>query len=192
MKRFGAGLLLAVILPVNAFAQTPATKSPSREEIIAAARDVMTAARYATLVTIGSDGRPQARIVDPFVAERDLTIWVATNPLTRKAADIKRDGRVTLLYFDAAASEYVTVIGNATLVADSATKAKHWKTDWAAFYKGGPLGGDYLLIRVRPTRLEVVAPNHGVLNDPVTWRPATIEIPNKRADEQPSGRDDLR
>jgi general stress protein 26 len=40
-----------------------------------------------------------------------------------------------LLYFNAAAAEYVTVLGTATLVTDSAEKARHWKEEWAAFYK---------------------------------------------------------
>jgi len=65
---------------------------------------------------------PQARIVDPFAPEADFTIWVATNPLTRKVAEIRQDPRVTLLYFNAAAAEYVTVLGTATLVSDSASR----------------------------------------------------------------------
>jgi general stress protein 26 len=82
-----------------------------------------------------------------------------------------------LLYFNAAAAEYVTVLGTATLVADSAEKARHWKAEWAAYYKDGPRGDGYLLIRVRPTRLEVVSPRHGLVNDPKTWRPILVGMP---------------
>jgi len=38
----------------------------------------------ARLSAIGPDGQPQARIVDPFPPDADSTIWIATNPLTRK------------------------------------------------------------------------------------------------------------
>jgi PPOX class probable F420-dependent enzyme len=145
--------------------------------VIAAAKDVMQTARFSTLITIGDDGQPQARIVDPFLPEADFTIWIATNPLTRKVTEIRRDPRVTLLYFNAAAAEYVTVLGTATLVADSAEKARHWKAEWAAYYKDGPRGDGYLLIRVRPTRLEVVSPRHGLVNDPKTWRPILVGMP---------------
>jgi general stress protein 26 len=115
--------------------------------------------------------------VDPFAPDSAFVIWIATNPLTRKVTEIRRDSRVTLLYFNAAADEFVTVLGTATLVADSSEKAQHWKAEWAAFYKDGPRGDSYLLIRVRPTRLEVVSPRHGLTNDPRTWRPVVLDMP---------------
>lgn len=172
-----AVLLLASGLPTAAAAQDAPPGAPPRARVIAAAKDVMQTARYSTLITIGEDGHPQARIVDPFAPEAEFVIWIATNPLTRKVGEIRRDPRVTLLYFNAAAAEYVTVLGSATLVADSAEKARHWKEEWTAFYKDGPRGDGYLLIRVRPTRLEVVSPRHGVMNDPGSWRPVLVEWP---------------
>lgn len=171
-----AMLLVAGAFPTPIFAQNAQPRSPGRTQVIAAAREVMKTARYATLVTLGNDGRPQARIVDPVVPEQDLTIWIATNPLTRKVAEIRRDARVTLLYFNAAAGEYVTVLGTATLVVGSAAKVRHWKADWAPYYKSRPRGDDYVLIRVRPSRLEVVSPSRKIVNDPKTWRPAIIDL----------------
>ena len=170
-------LLLVSGLPSTGTAQVAPPSAPPRAQVIAAAKDVMQTARYSALITIADDGQPQARIVDPFAPEADFTIWIATNPLTRKVTEIRRDPRVTLLYFNAAAAEYVTVLGTATLVADSAAKAQHWKAEWAVFYKDGPRGDGYLLIRVRPTRLEVVSPRHGLVNDPKTWRPILVEMP---------------
>ena len=172
-----AVLLVAGALPTASTAQVAQPGSPSRSQVIAAAKDVMQTARYSTLVTIGEDGQPQARIVDPFVPDSAFTIWIATNPLTRKVTEIRRDPRVTLLYFNAAAGEYVTVLGTATLIADSSEKARHWKAEWAAYYKDGPRGDAYLLIRVRPSRLEVVSPRHGLVNDPKSWRPVIVDMP---------------
>jgi general stress protein 26 len=172
-----AVFLVAVALPTATIAQVVQPTSPPRAEIIAAAKDVMQTARYSTLVTIGEDGQPQARIVDPFVPDSDFTIWIGTNSLTRKVTEIRRDPRVTLLYFNAAAAEYVTVLGTAALIADSSEKARHWKPEWAAYYKDGPRSDGYLLIRVRPSRLEVVSPRHGLVNDPKTWRPVLLDLP---------------
>lgn len=172
-----AVLLLAAGLPSAATAQVDATSGPPRAQVIAAAKDVMQVARYSTFITIGDDGQPEARIVDPFVPEADFTIWIGTNPLTRKVAQIRRDPRVTLLYFNADAAEYVTIVGTAALVADSAEKARHWKEEWAGFYKDGPRGDGYLLIRVQPTRLEIVSPRHELVNEPRTWRPVLLEFP---------------
>lgn len=145
--------------------------------ILAAAREVVAEARYATMVTLGPDGRPQARIVDPFAPEEGFTVWIATNARSRKVGEIAADPRVTLLYFDRDGASYVTVVGDAVAVDDPAMKARYWKTEWAAFYPDEYRGEDYLLIKVTARRLEVSAERLGVLNDPVTWRPAIVEFP---------------
>jgi general stress protein 26 len=150
---------------------------PAPAEIRAAAFDVMRAARYCTLVTIGEDGQPQARIVDPLVAESEGTIWIATNPLTRKVDDIKRDPRVTLMFFNPAANEYVTVFAKAGVVNDVTRKAAHWKAEWQPFYKEQTTGADFMLFEAKPFRLEISSPRHGLNNDPQTWRPVVLNIP---------------
>ncbi len=111
MKPVRLVLLLSFLLPALAGAQTPPAPPHSRGEIVAAATDIVQKARYCTLVTIGEDGHPQARIVDPLGPDASFTMWIATNPLTRKVAQIRRDPRVTLLCFDAATSSYITVLG---------------------------------------------------------------------------------
>ena len=170
-------LLVVTALPHGLGAQAVPPSPPSRAQVIAAAVDVMQTARYATLITIGDNGQPQARIVDAFAPETNLAIWIATNPVTRKVHEIQRDPRVTLLYFDATRFEYVTVLGKAELVADSAEKARHWKEAWGGLYKDENRGDDYVLIRVHPSRLEVVSPRHGLTNDPTTWRPVVVDLP---------------
>jgi general stress protein 26 len=177
IRVLGALLLLCCSLaaPLSSQDRQPAIPTPA--QIRAAAADVMNAARYCTLVTIGDNGQPQARIVDPLVNANSSSIWIATNPLSRKVGEIKRNARVTLLFFNATASEYVTVLGKATLVTDSAQKASHWKPEWAPFYKEQYRGPDFLLIEVRPFRLEVSSPRHGLRNDPQTWRPVVVDIP---------------
>jgi general stress protein 26 len=164
-----------VLAPI-ASAQPAAPAAPSRDAIVAAAKGIMKAARYATLTTLDEAGAPAARIVDPFPPEQELTIWVATNSRTRKAAQLARDGRVTLTYFDRAAEHYVTVAGTATLVRDLAARAAHWKDEWKAFYEDAYRGDDYLLIRIDPRRVEVVAPSLGFNNDPKSWKPVTLEF----------------
>jgi hypothetical protein len=62
-------------------------------------------------------------------------------------------------------------------VRDSASRARYWKEEWAAFYQDRNLGEDYLLIRVRPLRLEISSERHGIRNDAVTWRPVLVELP---------------
>jgi len=142
-----------------------------------AARDIIATARFATLVTIGPDGHPQARVVDPFAPDSAFVVRVATNAVSRKVSEIAADPRVTLLYFDVAGNSYVTLIGTAELVRDDVERARWWKEDWATFYQDRNMGDDYMLIRIRPTRLEISSERHGISNDAVTWRPMLVPMP---------------
>jgi general stress protein 26 len=155
------------------------TVAADRADVLKAAREVAEKARYATFITIGQDGQPQARIVDPLGPDEDFNLWVGTNPLTRKVAEIAKDPRVTVSFFDLAGPAYVTLVGTARLVVDPAEKAKHWKSAWAPFYKNEHRGADFALIAVVPRRLEIVSQGHGLLNEPVTWRPVSIGFPAK-------------
>jgi general stress protein 26 len=183
MLRRSFALSMLVLIPVvprlEARAQGVQPAAPSRAAVVAAARTVIAKARYATFTTLDDRGGPQARIVDPFAPEDELTIWVATNSRSRKVGQIARDGRVTLTYFDRGAEQYVTIVGAATIVRDLQARETHWKEEWKAFYQNGFRGDDYLLIRIEPIQLEVVAPGLGMNNDPVTWRPVTIEMRQK-------------
>lgn len=170
MTRTLVGLLVSLVL------QAP----PSPAQVRSAAFEVMTAARYCTLITNGAGGQPQARIVDPLVAESETTIYIATNPLTRKVDELKKDARVTLMFFNAAQGEYVTVQGRAAIVADPARKQAHWKAEWEPFYKEKTKGDDFMLIEVTPSRLEVSSQRLGMNNDPKTWRPVILDLPQPK------------
>jgi len=173
-----AVLFLSFILLQDVAAQDSRDRNTAdRSTIIRVAQQVIDEARYCALVTIGEDGHPQSRLVDPFSPEEDMTVWIGTNPITRKVAQIQKDHRVTLFYFDRESLSYVTILGKAELIKDPVEKAKHWKEEWAPIYKDGSHGDDYLLIRVKPRRLEVVSYTYGLPNDPVTWLPAAVDFP---------------
>ena len=173
-------LLLMFLVPPTAGVQAPQFAQHSRADIIAAARDVVEKAHFCTFVTLGEDGHPQARIVDPLAPDAGFTIWIATNPLTRKVTQIRRDSRVTLLCFDTATSSYVTVLGRGALVTDVAQMQAHWKKDWIGIYPSGARGSDSVLIRVTPIRLEIVSDSRGMVGDPKTWLPLAIDFPDRR------------
>jgi general stress protein 26 len=180
MRHFFIGLALLSAMALPSAAQSPPAPAPSRANIAAGAKDIIEKARYATLITIGLDGHPQARIVDPMTTDANFITWIATNPLTRKVNEIRRNPRVTLLYFDTTSSSYVTLIGRAALVTDDAEKAKHWKDEWSPFYETRDGKRDVTLIRLTPSRLEVVSPGRGLVGDPRTWLPLSITFPERR------------
>ena len=167
---------LVLLLSIQAIA-APQAAPLTRAAVITAATDIIQKARYCTFITIGEDGQPQARIVDPLAPDAGMTMWFATNPLTRKVSQIRRNPRVTLSCFDAPSSSYVTLLGRADLVTDAAEKQRHWKADWTAIYPKGPGNPDVMLIRITPARLEIVSESRGLVGDPKTWLPLAIDFP---------------
>ena len=157
----------------------PTGTGSDRAAVLRAAREVAEKARYATFITLGEDGQPQARIVDALGPDEDFVVWVGTNPATRKVAEIAKDPRVTLSFFDPAGPAYVTLVGTVRVETESAVKAKHWKSTWAPFYKNEYRGVDFVLLAVTPRRLEIVSEAHGLINDPKNWRPVSIDFPRK-------------
>lgn len=151
-------------------------RQPSRAAIIEAAQDIMGAAVNCALVTIGPEGAPQARMMNPFPAEDDLSVWMATNRDTRKVAEMRADERVTLIYFDGDDPGYATLIGRVRLVDDPAERRARWKDDWSSYYPGGPEDPSYLLIEFVPDRLEVVSVEHDIAADPLAWKAAVVEF----------------
>ena len=180
MKRIVLALTLVGLLGGGAGAGTQQAPLPNRARVLSAARDVMTHARYATLVTIGEDGQPQARVVDPAAPEADLIVWIATNPASRKVTQLRKDARATLLYFDRGTESYVTLLGSASLVTDPAEKARHWQARWAPHYPDGPRGANHLQLRFVPRTLEIVSGPHKLEGDPKTWRPVVLELTNDK------------
>jgi general stress protein 26 len=160
------GLLLSVA-PAQAAANT-------REAALAASKMIIDKAGFAALTSLNADGSPDTRVIDPFPVESDFTIWFATNAASRKVGEMRRDPRVSLLYFDKPSSSYVMLKGRVTLVADGKEKAARWKGAWTGMYQDENRGDDYLLVKFVPESLEVVSVTMGMINDPATWKPVTI------------------
>lgn len=170
--------LVSLVVAVIAAVALLEGQAPPRDAIIKAARAVIAAARYATLATVDElGGSPQTRVVDPFEPEPDFTIWIGTNSETRKLQQIARNPRVSLLYFDAPRQHYVSIVGVAAVVRDASEKSRRFKPEWKAFYSNGGSGDDYVLIKITPSRLEIVAESLGMKNDPKTWRPVSTTLP---------------
>lgn len=176
---FKVSALLSLLLTVIPNAQSQENKKPlSQAELIAAAREIMSAARYCALITLDSSGRPQARTLDPFPPDENMVVWLGTNPRSRKVAEIRRNPQVTLYYFDREEQAYVTISGIARLVNDPKEKAKRWKDEWKDFYPDR--ARDYLLIAVKPEKLEVVNVKKGIVGDPKTWKPPSVNFASLR------------
>ena len=165
-------LSLTQCLPA-ALAQQP--QSFSRDKLIETARDIMTTTRYCALITADSKGNADARTMDAFAPDENMIVWFGTNPLSRKVAEIRRNPRVTLYYFDLERLAYVSFQGIARVVTDPEEKRQHWKEDWKAFYPDREQS--YMLIAVRPVRIEVVNTKAGIVGTGRDWQPPSVNFP---------------
>ncbi|MBP9927235.1 MAG: pyridoxamine 5'-phosphate oxidase family protein [Cyclobacteriaceae bacterium] len=156
--------------------EKPQTDSKDRAVILTAAREVIQNSGKCAFITLDKKGHPQVRTMDAFEPEADFTVWMATNPNSRKVDQIKSNPHVTLYYSDKNENGYVSIYGMAELVNDQTEKDNRWKEEWKNFYPDRQ--ENYLLIKVTPTRLEVINYNKGINGDSVTWQPAVINFTN--------------
>ncbi len=130
------------------------------------ARRLLRAAPYGFLITSSEEGL-RARLVQHLLVDDDCSIWLATSPRSRKVADIQTSrGPVVYAVEDQEAFGYVTVSGEPSLIDDDARRSELWEEGLRAFFPGGPLGGDLVLVRVAAHRLELMSFADGIHPDP--------------------------
>jgi general stress protein 26 len=173
-----AGLLFVAFGTTTASAQQDKkTTPPTQAEILAAAREVMTAQQYCALVTLDDTGAPAIRTMNPFPPDEAMVVWMATNIHSRKVAQIRKDPRVSLYYANhGTAIGEVAVTGKAVLVADMAEVLKRKRAYWDQAFPGLK---DIVLIKVIPERIDVVNYSKGMSNDPVTFKAVSVTFPLK-------------
>ena len=89
--------------------------------LLAAARDTVAAVPFCWVVTAADDGGAHARVVKAQpgnAGEEFWTRWFLTPRVGRKAAEIRRAGRVTLAYQHDSGNAYVALAGPAALIDD--------------------------------------------------------------------------
>lgn len=169
-------LLLTIATIAGCRSVQPAAPQVDRSDtaaILRAAREVMAAAQFCALITLDEEGRPQARVMDPTAPDARMVVTLMTNPASRKVAQIERDPRVTLFYFDPASPGYVTILGRAVPIADADEKRRRWVERWSPHIASPE---EALLYEIVPDRIEVVSISHGVVGDRGTWTPPSVEL----------------
>jgi general stress protein 26 len=145
------------------------------DEWLQAARDLIVAAEFGFLTTLGPDGEAHTRLMQPFGPEEDWTIWMGASPVSRKVAEITADPRATLAYGHGAEGAYLVLMGTAVTKQDLALRQKYWRESFRAFWPDGPAGDDYVLIRFDPAQMELMYIARDVAPDPFGLIPARLE-----------------
>ncbi|WP_431930391.1 pyridoxamine 5'-phosphate oxidase family protein [Nonomuraea jabiensis] len=131
---------------------------------------------YGFLSTIGDDGRPHTRLVEHLAVEDDATVWIGTSPASRKVADVRRHPQVTYAVEDRGAFAYAAIEAQAEVVDDLAERRAKWSTGHIAFFPDGPGGGDFVLLRLRPSRIELMDFTRQIHPEPYGLQPALVEL----------------
>ncbi len=176
LKALLAFALLAFLMsPSDGPSQTKSSSRYKSDSLLSAARELMNAQQYCALVTVDSSGQPHARTMNPFPPEKDMTVWMATNSRSRKAAEIRKDPRVCLYYADhTKATGMVALYGKAVLVDEMSEKLKRKRAYWDQAF---PDWKYLLLVKVVPRRVEVLNYSRGVVNDSLTWEIPSVDLP---------------
>ena len=154
----------------------PAIASTRVARLLTAARETIAEVTYCWAATPSEDGGVNVRLVGPIPGvpgEEDWTVWIVTGRRSRKAADIRRAGRLTLGYQHHPDHAYVALIGSAALFDDRNEIHRRWRERWRLYFPGGPDDPDMIFVRMNVGRIELCVP--GVSPEPFGSRPSVIE-----------------
>lgn len=140
-------------------------------DILALAVGILRSQPYGFLATPAADG-PDLRLVQPLRIDDDATVWIGTSPASRKAGQVEARAGASYAVEDRSRFAYAAVRGPAGLVRDAQLCDALWEPGLAAFFPDGPHGGDFALLRVVPTSVEVMSFADGVHPEPYGLRPA--------------------
>jgi general stress protein 26 len=137
------------------------------DRLLAAARATMSKVTDCWAATPSLDGGVSTRVVAPIAGvpgEEDWTIWIATSGGSRKAAEIRRAGRLTLGYQHHPDRSYVALMGRAMLIEDRDHIRGRWREAWRLYFPGGPDDPDTIFVKLTVERIELCVP--GVSPEP--------------------------
>jgi general stress protein 26 len=137
------------------------------------ARATIEGVEYCFLITASESGEINARLMQPFKPEEDLTIWFGASPRSRKVREIAANDRVTVAYEHAEEGAYVTLVGRAELESGMTLRQKYWRRRWVRYWPEGPECEDYVLIKFVPERVELMSEAREVAPDPI-MQPAVL------------------
>jgi len=126
---------------------------------------------FGFLSTLGRD-RVHTRLVEHLAVDDDLGVWLGTSPRSRKVAQVAARPEVTYAVEDREGVGAVTLQARTRIVIGERERTARWRDDLAPFFPGGPRGDDFVLLALRPYRVEVMSFAQGVHPEPYGLVPA--------------------
>ncbi len=150
--------------------------------LLAGAAEAIASVRYCWLVTAaetrGVNSRPMGRLPrDP--GESEWKIRFITDGRSRKVSDIRRDGKVAVVFQRDPDDAYVTLIGTATLRGDASEVRRRWKNAYNIYFPTEQDRANAAFIEVDVERMELWI--RGVTPEPFGLHPTVLERDAKGA-----------
>lgn len=130
------------------------------------AREIVDKVAMPLAVTVGPEGEANARVVQTSKLSEDWAVRFMTDRRSRKAHEIERTGRMTLVYQCDAPKSYVALVGHAKIVDDIEVKKAIWNPASYKWHPGGPTDPNVVLVDFIADRIELWSSAHGVTPDP--------------------------
>ncbi len=131
---------------------------------------------YGFLATCATTG-PSVRLVQHLRVDDDAAVWIGTSRRSRKVSELLERDAVSYAVEDRNSFSYVAVRGHGEVVEDQHHASALWDPGLAPFFPAGPAGGDFVLVRVAPSSVEVMSFADGVHPDPYGLRAAIADVP---------------
>jgi len=155
--------------------------SASLEKLLATAAATMAKARYCWALTTAEDGSINARPMGPQKSgpqkspspEDPFSILFLTRSGSRKAREIGRTGRLSVVYQHDADDGYVTLIGRGVILADRTLLRARWQPAWNQFFPAGADDEASIFVQLEAERIELWV--RGVTAEPFGTRGAILE-----------------
>ena len=145
--------------------------------LLAGAMRAIASVRYCWLATeaeaVGRDAmRPMGRL-PPEPGDKEWTLRFVTDGRSRKASDIRRAGKVALIFQHDVDDAFVTVTGVATLREDASEVSPRWKNAYNRYFPTEADRAAAAFIEVEAQRMELWI--RGVTPEPFGLRATTLE-----------------
>jgi len=168
MKRtFITIIIFALMMISGLYSDSAHFKETKDSKILRVAREIIKASKYCVLVSEGSDGYPNPRMMDPFPPDNKWIVWMGTNSKSRKIKEILNNNKISLYYESTGGDGYVILKGTGIVRNGREEKLKYFKKEWEEFYPENKKS--FTLIKFIPEKLEIVSYKNGLLGDKITW-----------------------
>ena len=154
---------------------SPAEESEVRRLLVGAARAIASV-RYCWFVTAADSGLIHARPMGQTPRALDEDEWImrfVTDGRSRKASEIWRAGKVTLVFQRETDDAYVSLMGTASLRVGATQDPRHWRDAYEIYFPGEEDRANAAFIEVRGERMELWI--RGVTREPFGMRPTRLE-----------------